>query len=326
MLKYSEHGGLVCRCRVQPQWRVGGSQVGSMVLWPRGKCQPVRISGAWRISAPSRPWLLIRMEATSWSLASEPCMYSIWRQASPFGNMAHSLSHRVPGNQPQRKVGMPAGGDDGIGEGLALGEEKARHTLKGHEGPVRSVTAKDGGRWVLTAGSDRTTTSLGHHPGIQAGCGGFPQTRMLRRFRGVPGKWHSDPLNGDQGCERPAVEDRSIPIIAQPDNSTKAPDSTENHTRKQLSYAQAVGHFNQSVSYLTIFLATQPMRGTTGIGRNILPSWNCLSRLCHFHPQSLVELLAARWRCCWLLVSCSGRLVSFQCGRISRTSSNSVPM
>ena len=26
----------------------------------------------------------------------------------------------------------------------------------GHEGPVRSVAVKDGGRWVLTAGSDRT--------------------------------------------------------------------------------------------------------------------------------------------------------------------------
>ena len=37
-----------------------------------------------------------------------------------------------------------------------FGEEKAAFMLTGHEGPVRSVAVKDGGRFVLSAGADRT--------------------------------------------------------------------------------------------------------------------------------------------------------------------------
>ena len=31
-----------------------------------------------------------------------------------------------------------------------------KHTLTGHEGGIRAIALKDGGRWVLTGGADRT--------------------------------------------------------------------------------------------------------------------------------------------------------------------------
>ena len=37
-----------------------------------------------------------------------------------------------------------------------FGESKAAFVLTGHEGPVRSVAVKDGGRFVLSSGADRT--------------------------------------------------------------------------------------------------------------------------------------------------------------------------
>jgi WD40 repeat protein len=36
------------------------------------------------------------------------------------------------------------------------GENSAEFSLTGHDGPVRSVVVKDGGKWVLTAGADNT--------------------------------------------------------------------------------------------------------------------------------------------------------------------------
>jgi WD40 repeat protein len=49
-----------------------------------------------------------------------------------------------------------AGNDAGTVRVWLVGEDKARFTLTGHEGGVRSVAIKDGGRWVLTGGADRT--------------------------------------------------------------------------------------------------------------------------------------------------------------------------
>ncbi|MBP3959421.1 WD40 repeat domain-containing protein [Gemmata sp. G18] len=51
---------------------------------------------------------------------------------------------------------IAAGNDAGTVRVWQLGEEKARFTLTGHEGGVRSVAVKDSGRWVLTGGADRT--------------------------------------------------------------------------------------------------------------------------------------------------------------------------
>jgi WD40 repeat protein len=51
---------------------------------------------------------------------------------------------------------LVAGTDAGVVRGWLIGEDKAKFTLTGHVGGVRSIAVKDGGRWVLTGGSDRT--------------------------------------------------------------------------------------------------------------------------------------------------------------------------
>jgi mono/diheme cytochrome c family protein len=51
---------------------------------------------------------------------------------------------------------LAAGNDSGTVRVWHVGEDKARFTLTGHEGGVRSIAIKDGGTWVLTGGADRT--------------------------------------------------------------------------------------------------------------------------------------------------------------------------
>jgi WD40 repeat protein len=36
------------------------------------------------------------------------------------------------------------------------GDDKAKFTLTGHAGGIRSLAVRDGGRWVLSGGADRT--------------------------------------------------------------------------------------------------------------------------------------------------------------------------
>jgi WD40 repeat protein/mono/diheme cytochrome c family protein len=51
---------------------------------------------------------------------------------------------------------VAAGSDAGVVRVWRVGEDKAKVTLTGHVGGVRSVAIKDGGRRVLTGGADRT--------------------------------------------------------------------------------------------------------------------------------------------------------------------------
>jgi WD40 repeat protein/mono/diheme cytochrome c family protein len=51
---------------------------------------------------------------------------------------------------------VAAGSDAGVVRVWRVGEDKAKVTLTGHVGGVRSVAIKDGGPWVLTGGADRT--------------------------------------------------------------------------------------------------------------------------------------------------------------------------
>jgi len=51
---------------------------------------------------------------------------------------------------------IAAGNDAGLVRVWQVGEDKARFTLTGHDGGIRSIAIKDGGRWVLTGSADRT--------------------------------------------------------------------------------------------------------------------------------------------------------------------------
>ncbi|MCS6866731.1 MAG: c-type cytochrome domain-containing protein [Gemmataceae bacterium] len=51
---------------------------------------------------------------------------------------------------------IAAGTDAGVIRVWKVGEDKARFTLTGHQGAVRSVAIQEGGRWVLSGGADRT--------------------------------------------------------------------------------------------------------------------------------------------------------------------------
>ncbi|MCI0701300.1 MAG: WD40 repeat domain-containing protein [Planctomycetia bacterium] len=51
---------------------------------------------------------------------------------------------------------IAAGNDAGLVRVWRVGEDKAKFTLTGHDGGIRSIAVKDGGRWVLTGSADRT--------------------------------------------------------------------------------------------------------------------------------------------------------------------------
>ncbi len=155
VLKYSGHAGLVSAVGFNPngRWGISGGFDGVLAVWKVASGEEIwRVENLGTITAlavdPNGGYILVAGERTLYvfDLATGKPV----RKHGPFPNPVASL-----GVSPNGKW-YAAGGDDGTVRVWLLGDDTARHVLKGHEGPVRSVAVKDGGRWVLTAGSDRT--------------------------------------------------------------------------------------------------------------------------------------------------------------------------
>jgi WD40 repeat protein len=155
LLKYSGHSGLVSAVGFNPngRWGISGGFDGVLAAWKVASGEDIwRVENLGTITAlavdPNGAYVLVAGERTLYVL--DLATGKLIRKHGPFPNPVASL-----GVSPNGKW-YAAGGDDSIVRVWLLGDDTARHVLKGHEGPVRSVAVKDGGRWVLTAGSDRT--------------------------------------------------------------------------------------------------------------------------------------------------------------------------
>lgn len=155
VLKYAEHAGLVSAVAFNPngRWGISGGFDGMVAAWKVASGEEIwRIENLGTITAlssdPNGNYVLVAGERTLHVL--DLATGKAIRKHGPFPSSIASL-----GVSPNGKCYV-AGCDDGTVHIWLWGDEKARYLLNGHEGPVRSVAIKDGGRWILTAGSDRT--------------------------------------------------------------------------------------------------------------------------------------------------------------------------
>ncbi|MBA4062494.1 MAG: hypothetical protein C0501_02085 [Isosphaera sp.] len=153
--KYAEHGSLVSAVAFNPngRWGISGGFDGVVAAWKVATGEEVwRVEGLGVVTAlavdPTGGFVAVAANRTVQLLdlnTGQPV-----RAHGPLPAPVVSL-----GVSPDGKW-YAAGDDAGATRVWKLGEAKAASVLTGHDGPVRSVAVKDGGRWVLTAGADRT--------------------------------------------------------------------------------------------------------------------------------------------------------------------------
>jgi WD40 repeat protein len=153
--KYSEHTGLVSAVGFNPngRWGFSGGYDGVLAAWKVATGQEV-----WRLENLGLVTALAVDPKGSYLFAAAGGMVYVLDQGTgktvrrhgPFPATVASL-----GTSPNGEW-YAAGLDDGAVRVWQRDEEKERQVLSGHDGPVRSVAVKDGGRWLLTAGVDRT--------------------------------------------------------------------------------------------------------------------------------------------------------------------------
>ena len=153
--KFAEHRSLVSAVAFAPnsKWIASGSFDGSVVYWKAANGQE-----GWRAEKlglvtalamdPQGQFVAVATDTGLVLLA-----LADGREIKRYGPFASPLSAAAV--SPNGKW-LAAGNDAGVVRVWLVGEDKPRAALTGHEGGVRSVAVKDGGRWVLTGGADRT--------------------------------------------------------------------------------------------------------------------------------------------------------------------------
>ena len=153
--KYSEHSGLVSAVAFNPngRWGISGGFDG--------------VLAAWKVADGEEVWRIEKL-GTITAIAVDPTGKSLLVAADRFIHVLDITTGekiRSHGQSPTPAESLAispdgkwyaAGEDDGTVRVWKFGEMKAEQVLTGHEGPVRSVAVKDGGRFVLSAGADRT--------------------------------------------------------------------------------------------------------------------------------------------------------------------------
>jgi WD40 repeat protein len=153
--KFADHTSLVSAVAFTPngKWVVSGSFDGTVVYWKTANGQE-----GWRAEKlglvtsiamdPQGKFVAVATEnaLVLLDLADGSEIKRYGKYNSPLSAVAVS---------PNGKW-IAAGNDAGVVRVWLVGEEKAKFTLTGHEGGIRSIAIKDGGRWVLTGSADRT--------------------------------------------------------------------------------------------------------------------------------------------------------------------------
>ena len=180
--KFAEHVELVSAVAFTPngKWGVSGGFDGVVAAWKVASGEevwrveklgivtahrggPARASRRW--SRPNRVRHLLDLadrQDDPQRTASSP---------TPVGESRH---------QPEREVVRGRRATTGPSACGSSAKSKAAFTLTGHEGPVRSVAVKDGGRWVLSAGADRTVRLWDTAQRDEEGRRRLPQARERR--------------------------------------------------------------------------------------------------------------------------------------------------
>jgi WD40 repeat protein/mono/diheme cytochrome c family protein len=153
--KYAEHSGLVSAVAFNPngRWGISGGYDG--------------VVAAWKVAGGEEVWRVEKL-GTVTAIAVDPAGQYVLVAADRFVHLldlASGKKIRSHGQSPTPVASLgvspngkwyAAGEDDGMVRVWKFGETKAAFVLTGHDGPVRSVAVKDGGRFVLSAGADRT--------------------------------------------------------------------------------------------------------------------------------------------------------------------------
>jgi WD40 repeat protein len=153
--KFADHTSLVSAVAFTPnsKWVISGSFDGSVVYW--------------RISDSKEAWRREKLGLVT-ALAIDPqgaFVAVATESALVLLDLAdgHELKRYGKYNSPLSAVTvspngkwLAAGNDAGTVRVWRVGEEKPKYTLSGHIGGVRSIAIKDGGKYVLTGGADRT--------------------------------------------------------------------------------------------------------------------------------------------------------------------------
>lgn len=152
--KFGDHTSLVSAVAFTPngKWVVSGSFDGSVVYWKAANGQE-----GWRAEKLGLVTALaMDPQGQFVAVATHNALVLLnladGSELKRYGKFAAPLS--AVAISPNGKW-IAAGSDLGTVRVWQTGEEKARFTLTGHEGGVRSVAIKDE-RWVLTGGADRT--------------------------------------------------------------------------------------------------------------------------------------------------------------------------
>lgn len=153
--KYAEHTGLVSAVALNPdgRWGISGGFDG--------------VLAAWKVAGGEEVWRLEKL-GTITSIAVDLSGKYVLVAADRYVHvidLARGEKIRSHGQLPTPAASLgispngnwyASGEDDGTVRVWKFGESKTAFVLTGHEGPVRSVAVKDGGRFVLSAGADRT--------------------------------------------------------------------------------------------------------------------------------------------------------------------------
>ncbi|MBY0459886.1 MAG: WD40 repeat domain-containing protein, partial [Gemmataceae bacterium] len=152
---FTDHTSLVSAVGFTPngKWVVSGDFAGTVVHWRAADGKE-----GWRAEKLGLvTGLAVDPQGTFVAVATNSALVLLdltdGRELTRYGKFAAPLS--AVAVSPDGKW-LAAGSDAGVVRVWQVGEEKARHTLTGHEGGIRSVAIQNGGRWVLTGGADRT--------------------------------------------------------------------------------------------------------------------------------------------------------------------------
>lgn len=151
--KFADHAGLVSAVGFTPngKWVVSGGFDGTVAYWKAatgaegwraekfGLVTALAVDPQGKFVAVATATALVLLDLTD------------GRELKRYGPLAAPLS--AVAVSPNGKW-LAAGDDAGSVRVWLTGEAKAKFTLTGHTGGVRSVALKDGGRWVLTGGAD----------------------------------------------------------------------------------------------------------------------------------------------------------------------------
>lgn len=153
--KFADHTSLVSAVCFTPdgKWVVSGDFGGNVVYWKVADGQE-----KWRAEKLGLVTAIaVDPQGKYVAVATENALVLLdlteGREIKRFGKFTSPLS--AVAVSPNGKW-IAAGNDAGVVRMWLVGEEKARFTLTGHEGGIRSIAIQDGGRWVLTGGADRT--------------------------------------------------------------------------------------------------------------------------------------------------------------------------